>query len=105
MAISNHDNVLQFRRIGHEIGDQALTGKFPVRNMADNFQQLLATLCNPAGWNEAEVALLQLQMVFDPERVLQAFGACIPTSSSQGRRFFVSKCFGQFYCGNFSKCF
>ena len=51
-----------------------------------------ATLCNPAGWNEAEVALLQLQMVLDPERVLQAFGACVPTSSSQGRRFFVSKC-------------
>ena len=66
---------------------------------------IAATLCNPAGWNEAEVALLQLQMVLDPERVLQAFGACVLTSSSQGRRFFVSKCFGQFYCGSFSKCF
>ena len=41
MAILNHDDVLQFRRVGHEIGDQALTGKFPVRNVSDNFQQLL----------------------------------------------------------------
>jgi hypothetical protein len=36
MAILNHDDVLQFRRVGHEIGDQALTGKFPVRNVSDN---------------------------------------------------------------------
>ena len=41
MAVLNHDDVLQLRRVGHEIGDQALTGKFPVRNVSDNLQQLL----------------------------------------------------------------
>jgi|OrbCmetagenome_4_1107370.scaffolds.fasta_scaffold54908_1 hypothetical protein len=41
MAVLNHDDVLQLRRVGHEIGDQALTGKFPVRNVSDDVQQLL----------------------------------------------------------------